>query len=90
VNYTVTVTPLNGFVGQVNLSVSGLPAALISSAFSASTLTFGSGGGAQDVLLQLTSEGIGDQTYTFTVTGTTGAYSASGRAQVRMIPDCVD
>lgn len=86
VNYTVTVTPLNGFVGQVNLTVSGLPGSILSS-FTNSTLTFNSGGGAQDTTLQLSyDEGEEIETYTFTVTGTTGAYSASGTAQVRVIP----
>lgn len=85
-NYTITVTPLNGFVGQVNLSVSGLPA-FITSSFNNNPLTFNVGSGAQNSTLQLIyTVGEAIQTFTFTVTGTTGPYSASSTGQVRVIP----
>jgi hypothetical protein len=72
-SYTVTITPSGGFVGSVNLAVSGLPSGAsgsfdINPATTSSTLTVA------------TTTGVAAGSYTFTVTGSSGSLSHSANA----------
>ena len=69
-SYTVTSTPLNGFTGNVSLSVTaGLPAGA-SASFSPNPITGGSG---SSTLTVTTSTSTPAGTYTLTITGTSGS-----------------
>jgi hypothetical protein len=65
--FTVSVSPLNGFTGNVDLSVSGLPANA-TAGFASPTISGGSG----STSLQVSTTGVAAGTYTLTVTGTSG------------------
>jgi subtilase family serine protease len=78
VSYTVTVNRLNGFTGSFTLSVSGLPSGL--------TGSFGTNPTSSTSMLTLTaSKRFPRQTYTFTVTGTSGSltHTTTGRISTR-------
>jgi hypothetical protein len=81
-NYTVTVTPVNGFTGVVNLTQSGLPTSSGATAtFSPSSITITSSSGAQTSILTVsTTSALAGQAYPFTATGTIGnlSHSAAG------------
>jgi N-acetylmuramoyl-L-alanine amidase. len=78
VTYTVTVTSLNGFVGSVSLSVSGLPAGS-SGSFSPTAVTPGVAS-----VLTIRTATTPRGTFTFRVTGTSGglARTTTGTVQV--------
>jgi hypothetical protein len=73
--YTVTVSPINGFSGNVALSVSGLPASL------AATLKPTTVAGSGTSTLTITATQHLRSTTTFTVTGTSGSLSHSASAK---------
>ena len=75
VQYTVTLTPLNGFSGVVNLSLSGLPSKTTGS-FSPSSVNL-SGGPATSTLTVTADRGGPTGTFTLTVTSTNGSISHS-------------
>ena len=82
--YVITVAPLAGFSGNVDLSASGLPAG-VTAGFSPSVLTF-SGTSAKTSALTLTTSGatpIG--TLPVTVTGTSGATSHSVGVMLKVV-----
>jgi hypothetical protein len=68
VNYTISVTPQNGFTGTVSLSVSGLPSGATDS-FSPASISGGSGSSTLEIF---TSASTPTGTYTLTITGTSG------------------
>ncbi|PYX94132.1 MAG: hypothetical protein DMG67_02285 [Acidobacteria bacterium] len=67
--YNVNVGSVNGFTGNVNLTVSGLPSAATGS-FSTNQITGGSGSSTLTVSTSSTTPG---GTYTLTITGTSGS-----------------
>ncbi len=67
--YTLTITPSGGFVGNVGLSVSGLPKGAVAS-FNPSSVYGGSGSSTLTVTTNKGAAGAG--TSTLTVTGTSG------------------
>ncbi len=69
--YAVTVSALNGFTGDVSLSVSGLPAGA-SASFSPATV---SGGAGASQLTVTTSAAIAAGTYPLTISGSSGSSS---------------
>ncbi|MFN0166066.1 MAG: beta strand repeat-containing protein [Bryobacteraceae bacterium] len=71
-NYTVTVSPITGFTGTVNLSVSGLPAGA-SATFTPASVP-GSGTSTMQVVLDNTTPA---GSHTLTVTGTSGTLAHS-------------
>ncbi len=72
--YTVTITPKNGFSGQVTLTVSGLPAHVTGS-FSINPATSSS-------KLKIKSSGASAGTATLTVTGTSGSLTHTATASL--------
>jgi hypothetical protein len=76
VTYTVTLTSLNSFSGNVNLSVSGLPSKT-SGSFNPPTVSLVPNGNGSSTLTVATSRGGPTGTFTLTVTGTSGATSHS-------------
>jgi hypothetical protein len=68
---TVTVSPLNGFSGNVALSCTGLPSGA-SCTFNPASIPVGSGSSTVTVS---TTSGLPAGTYAFTVTGTSGSTS---------------
>lgn len=72
-SYTVTVSPLNGFTGDVTLSVSGLPSG-VTGGFSPNPVTGGSGTSTL-TLNAASSTALGN--YTFTITGNSGSLAHS-------------
>ena len=70
VGYTVTATPLNGFTGDVSLSLSGLTAAQASWSFVPTTIAGGSG---SSQLTVTTAATLAPGSYPLTITGTSGA-----------------
>jgi hypothetical protein len=74
--YTVTLTSLNGFTGNVSLSVSGLPSKT-SAAFSPNPVPLGAGG-TGTASLTITAQRTGPTgSFTLTVTGTGGGKTHS-------------
>lgn len=67
-SYTVTVAPLNGFTGNIALSVTGLPKGA-TSGFSPSQITGGSGSSTLSVAIPANTT---PNNYTLTITGTSG------------------
>jgi hypothetical protein len=72
-SYTASATPLNGFTGTVDLSVSGLPTGATAS-FNPASITGGSG---SSTLTVTTSSSTPAGTYTLTIHETSGALSHS-------------
>lgn len=68
-NFGVSVSPVNGFTGTVNLSVSGLPSGATGS-FTPSSVSNGSG---SSTLAVSTSSTTPAGAYTLTITGTSGS-----------------
>jgi hypothetical protein len=65
-SYTLTVTPVGAFSGQVNFSISGLPAGAIGGGFSPNPAT------GSSTLSLTTSTNTPAGSYTLTITGTSG------------------
>jgi hypothetical protein len=74
-SYTVTVTPVNSFTGNVSLSVSGLPARATGS-FTPPSITI-TGGSGSSTLTVLTSRNTQRGTSNLTITGTSGSLTHS-------------
>jgi hypothetical protein len=72
VNYAVTVGSVNGFAGNVSLSLSGLTAGQASWTFTPGTV---SGGAGTSSLSVTTSSTLAAGTYPLTIMGTSGALS---------------
>jgi regulation of enolase protein 1 (concanavalin A-like superfamily) len=70
--YSTTISALNGFIGTVNLSVSGLPAGATGT-FNPSSVA----GPGNSVLTVATASTTPTGTYTLTITGTSGSLSHS-------------
>ena len=68
--YTVTVTPLDGFTGDVGLSLTGLSASQASWSFAPATIAGGSG---SSQLTLTTAATLAPGSYPLTITGTSGA-----------------
>src|SRR5206468_3599128 len=82
-SYTVTITPINGFAGQVTFTVSGLPAGATGSftpnpATTSSTLSVTTG----------TSTPVG--TYTLTITGANGTLTHTTTVELTVTPVIFD
>lgn len=75
-SYTVTLTSLNGFAGNVSLGVSGLPGKT-SGAFSPNPVGLASGGTGTSTLTISTQRSGPMGSFTLTVTGTSGGKSHS-------------
>jgi len=80
-NYTATVTPSNGFTGNVSLSASGLPSGA-SASFSPNPVTSGSG---NSTLAVTTSSSTPGGTYTVKITGTGPGGSPTHSTTVTLI-----
>jgi hypothetical protein len=76
VTYNVTLTSLNNFSGNVNLSVSGLPSKTTGT-FNPPSVTLSPGGSGGSVLTVDADRGGARGTFTLTITGTSGAISHS-------------
>lgn len=72
--YTVTLTSLNNFSGNVSLSVSGMPHK-VTGAFSPPIVTLSPGGTATSVLSISADRGGPQGTFTLSITGTSGTTS---------------
>jgi Pro-kumamolisin, activation domain len=66
---TITVTPNNGFNGNVSLSVSGFPSGVTDEGLSQSTITGGSGSSTESFAVSGSAK---QGTYPITITGTSG------------------
>jgi hypothetical protein len=86
VSYTVSVAPLNGFTGDVSLTLSGLLDGQASWSFSPSVIAGGSGSAQLTVS---TAASIAAGTYPLTITATSGAtvHSAPATLVVTAPPD---
>jgi len=83
-SYTVTVSPLNGFTGTVNLTASGLPTGATPT-FSPSSL---SGGSGTSTLTITTAAASSASSSTFSMTGTSASLVHSASATLNVIaPD---
>ncbi|HEV3316299.1 MAG TPA: hypothetical protein VG488_04990, partial [Candidatus Angelobacter sp.] len=80
-NYTVTVTPVNGFTGVVGLSQIGLPSGATPS-FSPSSITITGTSGASSTLTVSTTNALAGAVYPFTVSGTAGSLAQSVSASL--------
>jgi len=86
--YTVTVTPLSGFTGTVNLSVgseSGFPTGITSGGFSPASI---STGGSSSTLTMKTTTSTVPYALSLTITGTSGtiSHTASTTLLVNLAP----
>jgi len=86
VSYTVSVSPVNGFTGDVSLTLSGLPAGQANWSFSPSVIAGGSGSAQLTVS---TAASIAAGTYPLTITATSGAtvHTAAAALAVTAPPD---
>ena len=87
-SYTVTVAASNGFVGNVSLGASGLPAGA-SASFSPTSV---SGGSGTSMLTVSTSGSTAAGSYTLMVTGTSGSLSHTANVTLvvsKSTPTCV-
>ena len=84
VTYTVFVSPLRGFTGTVDLSISGVG---LRSALDPSSISAGSGA---SVLQVATSPSIYAGTYGLTITATSGSLSHSASVTLKMVPQNYD
>ncbi|HET9282952.1 MAG TPA: protease pro-enzyme activation domain-containing protein [Candidatus Angelobacter sp.] len=69
-SFTITVTPSNGFNGNVALSVSGFPAGVTDLGISPNTVTGGSGSATESFAVSGSAK---QGTYPITITGTSGS-----------------
>lgn len=83
-SYTATITPVNGFNGMVNLSVSGLPSGA-SGSFNPTSVS----GSGSSTLTVTTATSTAPGTYTLTITGISGTLTNSTTATlvVNAAPD---
>jgi len=86
-NYTVTVTPLNGFTGNVTLSATGLPAS-VGASFSPDPVTITSGP-ASSTLTVSPDASTTPNTYSFSIAGSSGGGSHSAAASLTVTPPTV-
>ncbi|HEY3089422.1 MAG TPA: S8 family serine peptidase [Jatrophihabitantaceae bacterium] len=77
-SYTVTVTGVNGFAGDVVLSLSGLPPSVGSATFSPAVVS----GGGTSQLTVTTSASAPPGTYPLTITGTSGTTTHAAPASL--------
>src|SRR5882762_8880648 len=76
---TITVNPLNGFSGNVNLTASGLPTGV--------TASFGTNPAMTSSLMTLSATGtVAVGTYTITVTGVSGSLSSTATISLTVSP----
>lgn len=69
-SFTITVTPSNGFTGNVALSVSGFPTGVTDLGISPNTVTGGSGSATESFAVSGSAK---QGTYPITITGTSGS-----------------
>jgi hypothetical protein len=81
-SYTASVSPINGFTGTVDLSVSGLPSGATGSFNPASV----SGGSGSSTLSVSTSDSTPAGSYTLTITGTSGSLSHAANVTLVVNP----
>jgi subtilisin family serine protease len=86
VSYTVSVSPVNGFSGDVSLTLSGLPGGQASWSFSPPVVAGGSGSAQLTVS---TAASIAAGTYPLTITATSGStvHTAPAALVVTALPD---
>ena len=82
--YTVTLTSVNGFSGNVNLSVSGLPSKTTAT-FSPNPVALSSGGTATSTLTINAQSNGSRGTFTLTITGTGGGQSHSQNVTLTVV-----
>jgi len=81
--YTVSITPLNGFTGTVNLAATGLPAGATPS-FSPGSIS----GSVTSTLTVTTTPSSSASNSSFTITGTSGSLTHSANASLNVVaPD---
>jgi uncharacterized membrane protein len=83
--YSVTVTSVNNYAGNVDFSVTAAPVGLIPPAagtFNPTTVTVPAGGGATSTLTIDDTGTVAGDTYTLTVTGTDGILTKTGTADL--------
>ncbi len=81
--YTVDVQALNGFSGDVSLSLTGLPAGQASWSFSPATV---SGGAGSAQLTLATGAALAPGAYSLTITGTSGTSTRSAVVELVITP----
>jgi subtilisin family serine protease len=79
VSYRVDVGAINGFAGDVALSVSGLSASQASSAFDSPTIV---GGAGSSTLTVTTAASLAPGTYPLTITGTSGGSTHAAKVSL--------
>jgi subtilisin family serine protease len=82
-SYTVSVTPINGFSGDVSLSLSGLPAGQATATITPPVVARGTGTARFDVA---TSTSIPPGGYPLTVTATGGGLTRTAAARLVVVP----
>jgi hypothetical protein len=80
---TVTVTPNGGFIGDVKLTISGLPAGVEASFYSSDTVTGGSG---SDPLFMIADPGTTPGPYSIQITATSGAIVNKRTIALTIVP----
>jgi uncharacterized repeat protein (TIGR01451 family) len=83
--YTVTVTPLNGFTGQVTLAVTGLPPANAVPNFQPAQLTFNDSTPQSSAFNVSTNGLVETGTTTFNVTASSGQLSHTAQATMNIV-----
>lgn len=79
-NYTVSISPLNGFTGTVGLGVTGLPAGA-TPVFTPSSISGGSGTSTLSISIPANATA---NSYTLTITGTSGTLTQSATATLQV------
>lgn len=82
--YTITVTPLAGFLGSVNLSASGLPAGA-SASFNPASVNITNNLAKTSMLTVTTSPGTPQGNYTLTITGMSGSLMRATQVELQVI-----
>jgi len=85
VTYAVTLTSLNGFSGNVSLSVSGLPNR-VSGSFNPQTVTLAPNGTGSSTLTVTARRNGTTGTFTLTVTGNGGGHQHSQNVTLVVTP----
>ena len=83
VSFTVTVSPVNGFTGDVGLSLGGLSSSEASWSFTPETIAGGSG---SSQFMVTTAASLAPGTYPLTITGTSGSLLRSAPATLVVNP----